>query len=157
MSQHSVAKDLAKCGIPHSTFARSKPLKCPTFGPSRARLPHGIFEWPYAAFLFLSAAQASRHERTAFLVIDEAAARRRVAKVQQQTGRLAPIREADVLAKVAGEMSQQPVKASSLAFLVGSSDIRRGGLSHFQRSMEVAERIQGQPGVTMSAYHEARL
>src|SRR5208283_4555342 len=62
-----------------------------------------------------------------------------------------------VLAKVAGEMSKQPVKASSLAFLGGSSDIRRGGVSRFQRSMEVAERIKGQPGVELSMYQEARL
>ena len=58
-----MAKALAKRGIPHSTFARSKPLKCLTFGHSRARLPHGIFEWPYDAFLFLSAAQAYTENR----------------------------------------------------------------------------------------------
>jgi hypothetical protein len=58
VSQRSIAKTLAKCGISHGTFATSKPLECPTSGQSGSRLPHGSFERSYAGFLFLSAAQA---------------------------------------------------------------------------------------------------
>lgn len=35
----------------------------PDLRPLRTRLPHGIFEWSYAGFLFLSAAQAKDGSR----------------------------------------------------------------------------------------------
>jgi hypothetical protein len=59
VSQRSVAEALAKCGLPHWTFATSKSPKYLASGRSGTRVPHGIFEWPYATFLFRSAAQAA--------------------------------------------------------------------------------------------------
>ena len=76
MSPAFPAKVLAKGGFPHGSFAKPKPLKClmpiglrrRTFAYLRishssgwfgcSALPHGTFGWPYAGFLFLSAAQA---------------------------------------------------------------------------------------------------
>ena len=58
MSQRSVAEALTKCSLPHGIFATSKSPKYPAPGRSGARVPHGSFEWPYATFLFRSAAQA---------------------------------------------------------------------------------------------------
>jgi len=58
VSQRSIARSLAKCRLSHRTFATSKPLKCLTSVLSGSRLPHRSFEWPYAGFLFHSAAQA---------------------------------------------------------------------------------------------------
>ena len=99
----------------------------------------------------------SRHQRSSWLVVDEAAVRRRIHAGQMKTGRTEPIRLPDVWAKVGDEMSQQPVKASALDMLKRATDVRRGSLARFQRSMEVAERMRGMPGIHLSGYERARL
>ena len=99
----------------------------------------------------------SRHQRAGWLVVDEAAVRRRIHAGHMKTGRTEPIRLPDVWTRIGEEMSQQPVKASALDMLTRATDVHRGSVARFQRSMEVAERMRGMPGIHLSSYERARL
>ena len=99
----------------------------------------------------------SRHQRAGWLVVDDAAVRRRIHAGHMKTGRTEPIRLPDVWTRIGEEMSQQPVKASALDMLTRATDVRRGSVARFQRSMEVAERMRGMPGIHLSSYERARL
>jgi hypothetical protein len=99
----------------------------------------------------------SRHEHVSWLVVDEASVRRRIHAQNTKSGDVKTIGIPDVWNRVGEEMSRQPMKASALDMLSRVTEVRRGSVARFQRSMAVAERIQDMPGVHLSNYEQARL
>ena len=75
----------------------------------------------------------SRHQAQAWLVVDEAAVRRRIHAGQAKSGVHEPIRIPDVWQRVAEEMSVQPVKASALDLLGRAAAVERGSVGFAQR------------------------
>ena len=82
---------------------------------------------------------ASRHERTMFMVIDEATERREVS-TRQPLGTFKMIREPDIWENAARNLSRTPRKTSATEFLATSLDAMRGTTRGLQLGMEPAER-----------------
>lgn len=75
----------------------------------------------------------SRHQAQGWLVVDEAAVRRRIHAGQVKSGVHEPIRIPDVWQRVAEEMSVQPIKASALDLLARAAAVERGSVGLAQR------------------------
>jgi hypothetical protein len=99
----------------------------------------------------------SRHQMSNWLVVDEASVRRRVHAQNLKTGDVKAIGLSDVWNKIGEEMSRQPMKASALDMLSRVTEVRRGSVARFQRSMEMAARFQSTPGLRLSSFERARL
>jgi TrwC relaxase/AAA domain len=99
----------------------------------------------------------SRHERASWLVVDEASVRQRVHAANLKAGHAQTIRIPDVWARLGEELSQQPIKASAVDMLSRVTELRRGSVAGFQRTMAGAERTQETPGPHLSQYERARL
>ena len=86
---------------------------------------------------------ASRHRRATYLVVGEGAERREIAG-RRPLGDLRPIREADVWANMARNLSRQPEQDSALAFLERAHALRRDATAALQAGLQPAEQRQAE-------------
>ena len=75
---------------------------------------------------------ASRHERTTWIVVDEASERRQLAG-RSMLGQIPDIREADVWRNIGDNLSRQPQKASALDMLHQMAETQRATPRHALR------------------------
>jgi AAA domain len=101
---------------------------------------------------------ASRHQRTTWMVIDEASERRQLAgRLMLGQRPLQEIREPDVWRNIGENLSRQPLKASALDLLSRVTRSRRGSVASFQRGMEPAERRAQAPGIRVGRFEKTRM
>jgi hypothetical protein len=81
---------------------------------------------------FTAYTAASRHERTTWIVVDEASERRQLAS-RSMLGQIPDIREADVWRNIGENLSRQPQKTSALDMLHAMAEIRRATPRHASR------------------------
>ncbi len=103
----------------------------------------------YSAYVAMS-----RHTEKAWLVLNESAIRRQIAKKDVE-GMRREITPDDVWRQAAQDFNRKPERGSSLEMLARVVDTKRGGIANFVRSLEPAERLAVQPKLTMS--HAKRL
>jgi hypothetical protein len=80
----------------------------------------------------------SRHRRSTWLIVSDGAERQEVTG-RRPLGDPRPVREADVWANVARNLSRQPEKASALAFLERAKALHRGAAGSMQHGLQPAE------------------
>ncbi len=99
----------------------------------------------------------SRHRQATWLVVSDGAERQEVAS-RRPLGDPRPVREADVWANMARNLSRQPEKASALAFLGRAKDVRRGTVRNLQAGLQPVEqrRHEGREGTTLHRAFEQR-
>jgi hypothetical protein len=99
----------------------------------------------------------SRHRQATWLVVSDGAERQEVAG-RRPLGDPRPVREADVWANMARNLSRQPEKASALAFLDRAKEVRRGTVRSLQAGLQPAEqrRHEGREGTTLHQTFEQR-
>lgn len=99
----------------------------------------------------------SRHRQATWLVVSDGAERQEVAG-RRPLGDQRPVREADVWANMARNLSRQPEKASALAFLDRAQQVRRGTVRSLQAGLQPAEqrRHEGREGTTLHQTFEQR-
>ena len=85
---------------------------------------HAMPAGSQAIHSFTAYTAASRHERTTWIVVDEASERRQLAS-RSMLGQIPDIREADVWRNIGENLSRQPQKASALDMLHAMAEIRR--------------------------------
>ena len=92
----------------------------------------------------------SRHRQATWLVASDGAERQEVAG-RRPLGDVRQVREADVWANMARNLSRQPEKTSVLAFLDRAQQVRRGTVRNLQAGLQPAEqrRHEGMEGTTL--------
>jgi hypothetical protein len=111
-----------------------------------------------AVHSFKAYTAASRHERTIWIIVDEASERRQLAgRLMIGQRPLQEIREPDVWRNIGENLSRQPLKASALDLLRGVTHGERGSIANFQRGMEPAERNAQAPGVGVGRFAKSRM
>jgi hypothetical protein len=97
------------------------------------------------ATAFAAYVAGSRHEQRSTWVIDEASVRRSISATQPR-GIYQPIREPDILTRIADDLSRKPEKENAIEMLRNAAQVRRGTVRQFQRGMTAAARVgQGHP------------
>lgn len=86
---------------------------------------------------------ASRHRRANYLVVSDGAERREIAG-RRPLGDARPIREADVWANMARNLSRQPESATALDFLAQAQSVRRGAVHALQAGLRPGEQREAE-------------
>ena len=102
-------------------------------------------------------ASGTRHRRATYIVVADGAERREVAG-RRSLGDLRPIRDGDVWANIARNLSRQPEQEGALAFLERAHGVRRRATMTMQAGLQAAEQraADGQPATTLAARMEDR-
>ena len=94
---------------------------------------HAMPAGSQAIHSFKAYTAASRHDRTTWIVVDEASERRQLAS-RSMLGQVPDIREADVWRNIGENLSRQPQKASALDMLA-MAETRRATPRHALRPL----------------------
>ena len=93
---------------------------------------HALPAGSQAVHGFTAYTAASRHERTTWIVVDDASERRQLAS-RSMLGQMPNIREANVWRNIGENLSRQPQKASALDMLHQMAETRRATPRHALR------------------------